>query len=157
MRIRTLSIGKTNVEYVRQGLEEFNSRISKYCKYEWDEIPDVKNRAKLPKNDLKVEEAKLILKRLVPNERLILLDEGVRNLSSVKFASWLSDAVNLQAKDVCFVIGGAYGFSQELYDRSEMKISLSPMTFNHQLIRLIFAEQLYRGFTIIRGEPYHHG
>jgi 23S rRNA (pseudouridine1915-N3)-methyltransferase len=157
MRIRTLSIGKTNVEYVRQGLEEFNSRISKYCKYEWDEIPDVKNRAKLPKNDLKVEEAKLILKRLVPNERLILLDEGGRNLSSVKFASWLSDAVNLQAKDVCFVIGGAYGFSQELYDRSEMKISLSPMTFNHQLIRLIFAEQLYRGFTIIRGEPYHHG
>jgi 23S rRNA (pseudouridine1915-N3)-methyltransferase len=157
MRIRTLSIGKTNVEYVRQGLEEFNSRISKYCKYEWDEIPDVKNRAKLPKNDLKVEEAKLILKRLVPNERLILLDEGGRNLSSVKFASWLSDAVNLQAKDVCFVLGGAYGFSQELYDRSEMKISLSPMTFNHQLIRLIFAEQLYRGFTIIRGEPYHHG
>jgi 23S rRNA (pseudouridine1915-N3)-methyltransferase len=157
MRIRTLSIGKTNVEYVRQCLEEFNSRISKYCKYEWDEIPDVKNRAKLPKNDLKVEEAKLILKRLVPNERLILLDEGGRNLSSVKFASWLSDAVNLQAKDVCFVIGGAYGFSQELYDRSEMKISLSPMTFNHQLIRLIFAEQLYRGFTIIRGEPYHHG
>ncbi|MDC1221914.1 23S rRNA (pseudouridine(1915)-N(3))-methyltransferase RlmH [Salibacteraceae bacterium] len=156
MRIRTLSIGKTNVEYVRQGLEEFNSRISKYCKYEWDEIPDLKNRAKLPKNDLKVEEAKLILKRLVPNERLILLDEGGRSLSSVKFASWLSDAVNLQAKDVCFVIGGAYGFSQELYDRSEMKISLSPMTFNHQLIRLIFAEQLYRGFTIIRGEPYHH-
>ncbi len=156
MRIRTLSIGKTNVEYVSQGLEQFNSRVSKYCKYEWDEIPDVKNRAKLPKNDLKVEETKLILKRLIPNERLILLDEGGRSLSSVKFASWLSDAVNLQAKDICFVIGGAYGFSQELYDRSEMRISLSPMTFNHQLIRLIFAEQLYRGFTIIRGEPYHH-
>ena len=156
MRIRTLCIGKTNVDYVKIGLTEFNSRITKYCKYEWEEIPDVKNRSKLPNHELKLAESKLILKRLKPGERLILLDEVGKNFTSQRFSSWLSDAINIQSKDLCFVIGGAYGFAPEVYEKAEMKIALSPMTFNHQLIRLIFAEQLYRGFTIIRGEPYHH-
>ena len=156
MRIRTLSIGKTNVDYIKDGIEQFNSRITKYCKYEWEEIPDVKNRAKLPKADLKKEEGKLILKRLQPGERLILLDENGKGFSSLKFSSWLNNSINIQAKNICFVIGGAYGFSDEVYARAEVKIALSPMTFNHQIIRLLFAEQLYRAFTIIRGEPYHH-
>lgn len=156
MRIRTLSIGKTNTEFVKVGINEYNKRIGRYIKYEWEELPDVKNAARLPKSNLKTEEGKLILKRLETGERLILLDEGGKKYSSVQFAKWLEQCVNLQAKDICFVIGGAYGFSDEVYERAEGKISLSAMTFNHQIIRLIFTEQLYRAFTIIRGEPYHH-
>ncbi len=110
----------------------------------------------MPKSELKKEEGKLILKRITPGERIILLDEGGKKHTSKSFAKWLEDGVNIQAKDLCFVIGGAYGFSDEVYLKAETKISISAMTFNHQIIRLIFTEQLYRAFTIIRGEPYHH-
>lgn len=156
MRIRTLSIGKTNIDFINVGLTEYNKRISRYIKYEWEELPDVKNAARLPKSELKKEEGKLILKRITPGERIILLDEGGKKHTSKSFANWLEDGVNIQAKDLCFVIGGAYGFSDEVYLKAETKISISAMTFNHQIIRLIFTEQLYRAFTIIRGEPYHH-
>ncbi|HAW19337.1 MAG TPA: 23S rRNA (pseudouridine(1915)-N(3))-methyltransferase RlmH [Flavobacteriales bacterium] len=156
MKIRTLSIGKTNMSFVREAIDLYNHRIGRYVKYEWEELPDVRNSNKLSNDKLKMEEGKSILKRLKPGERLILLDEGGMQMTSVKFANWIETGMSLNGRDICFVIGGAYGFSSEVYEKAEMKISLSKMTFSHQIIRAIFSEQLYRAFSIIRNEPYHH-
>lgn len=120
------------------------------------EIPELKNASSLSREQIKTVEGKSILKCVRPTDELILLDEHGREFRSVEFASFMEKKMTTSARDVVFVIGGAYGFSQEVYDRSDSKISLSKMTFSHQMVRTIFVEQLYRAFTIIKGESYHH-
>ena len=156
MKITLLTVGKTDRDWVRQGLEIYLSRLRHYINFSLVEIPELKNVSALSKQQIKLKEGSLILKSIRPNDELILLDEHGREFRSLDFAAFLKERLDYASRDMVFVIGGAYGFSQEVYQRANSKISLSKMTFSHQMVRAIFAEQLYRAFTIIRGEPYHH-
>lgn len=156
MTLRILSIGKTNIRYVNEGIDQFLNRLKHYVKLSWEELPDVKNSTQLSIASLKKAEGEVILSKLKAGDLLILLDEAGKSMTSTEFAEWIEHRSMHAAKDMVFAVGGAYGFSDEVYKRADFKLSLSEMTFNHQLIRLIFAEQLYRAFTILRGEPYHH-
>jgi 23S rRNA (pseudouridine1915-N3)-methyltransferase len=156
MSIRILSIGKTNIPFVKDGIDEYLKRLKHYAKVSWEELPDVKNSKKISTDQLKREEGKLFLGKLNTGDFIILLDENGQQQSSVEFSIWLENKAIHTAKDIIFIIGGAYGFSEELYATAGAKLSLSKMTFSHQIIRSIFVEQLYRAFTIQRGEPYHH-
>ena len=156
MRITLLTVGRTDVKWVREGLDLYASRLVHYVQFQVTEIPELKNVSALSKDQIKAREGELILKSVRPSDDLILLDEHGRELRSVEFASVLQDKMSRGGKDIVFVIGGAYGFSPEVYSRADSKISLSKMTFSHQMVRTIFAEQLYRAFTIMKGEPYHH-
>lgn len=156
MKITLLTVGKTDREWVREGLDIYVSRLRHYVPFTLTEIPELKNVSSLTREQIKSKEGTLILKHIRPTDEVILLDERGRERSSVEFASFLSDRLACSSRDIVFVIGGAYGFSQEVYARADGKISLSRMTFSHQMVRTIFAEQLYRAFTIIKGEPYHH-
>ena len=156
MKITLLTVGKTDRDWVRQGLEIYLSRLRHYINFSLVEIPELKNVSALSKQQIKLKEGSLILKSIRPNDELILLDEHGREFRSLDFADFLKERLDYASRDMVFVIGGAYGFSQEVYQRANSKISLSKMTFSHQMVRAIFAEQIYRAFTIIRGEPYHH-
>lgn len=156
MRITLLTVGKTDRDWVRQGLEIYLSRLRHYINFSIVEIPELKNVSAFTKDQIKIKEGTLILKNIRPDDEVILLDEHGREFRSVEFASFLRERTDYASRDMVFVIGGAYGFSQEVYQRANSKISLSKMTFSHQMVRAIFTEQLYRAFTIIRGEPYHH-
>ena len=156
MKIALLTVGKTDRDWVKQGLDIYVSRLKHYIPFSIVEIPELKNVSSLSKEQIKTKEGELILKNIRPNDDLILLDEHGKELSSVEFARLLQDKISYIGKDIVFVIGGAYGFSEEVYKRANSKLSLSRMTFSHQMVRAIFAEQLYRAFTIIKGEPYHH-
>ena len=156
MKITLLTVGKTDVKWVMEGLDLYVSRLSHYAPFQLREIPELKNVSALDREQIKVREGELILKSLRPSDEVVLLDEGGRELRSVEFASWLEERFSRGSRDIVFVIGGAYGFSKEVYARADSKLSLSKMTFSHQMVRTIFAEQLYRAFTIMRGEPYHH-
>lgn len=156
MKITLLTVGKTDVKWVKEGLDLYVSRLSHYAPFQVREIPELKNVSALDREQIKVREGELILKSLRPSDEVVLLDEGGRELRSVEFASWLEERFSRGSRDIVFVIGGAYGFSKEVYARADSKLSLSKMTFSHQMVRTIFAEQLYRAFTIMRGEPYHH-
>jgi len=156
MKISLVVVGKTDQKYVKEGFEVFYKRVSRYVPIEYIELADVKNAASLSRELLKQKEGELILAKAAGADFLVLLDENGRELSSVEFAHFLEDRMNQSVRNLMFVIGGAYGFSEAVYEQARAKLSLSKMTFSHQLIRLIFVEQLYRGFTIIRGEPYHH-
>jgi len=143
--------------FVKEGMNEYLKRIGHYIKFNWEELPDIKNGGKMNQDLLKKEEGKRILGKLLSSDLLILLDENGKNLSSVAFAEWIDHKLNYESgRDMCFVVGGAFGFSDEVYERADFKLSLSKMTFSHQIIRVIFAEQLYRVLTIIKGEQYHH-
>lgn len=155
MKITLLQSGKTHFKFVDTGFEVFQQRLKHYCKFE-SQLFELPTRLKsADPQQIKKNEADLFLKRLQPNDFVILLDENGKTYSSTGFADYLQK-LSLHQAHVVFIIGGAYGFSEEMYERANAKISLSAMTFSHQLIRLIFAEQLYRAFTIIKGEPYHH-
>ena len=156
MKITLLTVGKTDVKWVREGLDLYVSRLEHYVPFQLKEIPELKNVSSLDRAQIKAREGELILKSVRPADEVVLLDEGGRELRSVEFASWLEERCTRGSRDLVFVVGGAYGFSGEVYARAESKLSLSKMTFSHQMVRTIFAEQLYRAFTIIRGEPYHH-
>ena len=157
MRVTLICVGKTNFEFVEKGVALYSSRICHYCKFEAVYIPDLKNVGALTKEQIKQKEGELILKEIGKREAYtVLLDERGKSYSSIDWASHLEKILAGAGKDLVFVIGGAYGFSKEVYDKAKEKLSLSQMTFSHQIIRLIFAEQLYRAFTIIKGEPYHH-
>ena len=156
MKIMLLTVGKTDVKWVREALDLYASRIVHYIPFAVEEISELKNVASLSKEQIKEKEGALILKRIKPQDYVVLLDERGREYRSVEFAQRLSEKIVRAGKDIVFVIGGAYGFSEEVYSRADSKISLSKMTFSHQGVRAIFAEQLYRAFTILRGEPYHH-
>ena len=156
MRITLLTVGKTDIKWVAEGLEVYASRLRHYISFEIKEIPELKNVSSLSREQIKTAEGKLILKNLRDSDELVLLDEHGKELRSIEFASMLERRMTTDARDLVFAIGGAYGFSPEVYQRANSKISLSKMTFSHQMVRTIFAEQLYRAFTIIRGESYHH-
>ncbi len=156
MKITLLTVGKTDRDWVRQGLDIYLSRLKHYIPFSLTEIPELKNVSAFTKEQIKIKEGSLILKNIRPNDEVILLDERGKMFTSIEFASLIKDRMDYASRDIVFVIGGAYGFSEEVYSRANSKISLSKMTFSHQMVRTIFAEQLYRAFTIIKGEPYHH-
>ena len=156
MKITLLTVGKTDKDWVRQGMDIYVSRLKHYIPFSVVEIPELKNVSALTKDQIKVREGELILRNIKPTDDLILMDERGKEYSSVEFAKVIQDKISYAGKDMVYVIGGAYGFSDAVYQRANSKISLSRMTFSHQMVRAIFVEQIYRAFTIMRGEPYHH-
>lgn len=156
MRIKLISIGKTNEKYLQEGILEYRKRLRKYAQLEWVELPNIRKSVKLSANELKLKEGEVILKEVKDRDRVFLLDENGLHYSSREFAKFLNKQFTHFSGDLVFVVGGAYGFSEEVMKRSEGKVSLSKMTFSHQMIRVFFAEQVYRAFTILRGEPYHN-
>lgn len=156
MRITLLTVGKTDIPWVREGLEMYVSRLKHYVPFTVVEIPELKNVSSLSKEQIKQKEGELILKNVRPSDDVILLDEHGKEFRSVEFAAALGEKMSRTSGDICYVIGGAYGFSRQVYDRAGSLLSLSKMTYSHQLVRTVFAEQLYRAFTILKGEPYHH-
>lgn len=156
MNLTCISIGKTKeAEYVKF-INFYSQKLNHYNSFKYIELPTVKNASKLSKEKLKEEESALILKNIKKNSQLILLDEKGKQHSSLGFANHLNKKLIDGGNEIYFIIGGAYGFSDELYKRASEKIALSPMTFTHQMVRIIFLEQLYRAFSIIKGEKYHH-
>lgn len=156
MKITLLTIGKTEMPFVKQGLETFANRISHYAKFTVHEIVTPKQKGKIPPQRQQEKEAKEILKQIPAGAQVILLDETGSTMNSYQFADFLQNRMNRGTKDIVFIIGGPYGFHSDLRKQAQEIISLSRMTFSHQLIRLIFAEQLYRAFTILNNEPYHN-
>ena len=156
MKIKLIVIGKTQAKYLIQGETEYSKRLLHYTKFEEIIISDVKNGSRLSKTDLKQKEGDLISSKLENGDEVILLDEKGKQYSSLEFSNFISNKIMNRSKALVFVVGGAYGFSDALYERANSKFSLSKMTFSHQMVRLIFKEQLYRAFTILKGEKYHH-
>ncbi len=156
MNIRLIAIGKTDDKALQSLIDDYTKRLSFYIRFELDIIPDLKNARNLSESQQKEKEGELILSKITSADQLILLDENGKTFSSVGFSQELQKKMNSGIKTLTFVIGGPYGFSDAVYQKAAGKISLSSMTFSHQMVRLFFIEQLYRGFTILRGEPYHH-
>lgn len=156
MKITLIVIGKTDNKNLISLMQDYSKRLGHYIQFEMNVIPDIKNAKNLSETLQKKAEGDEILKRITSSETLILLDEKGKSYSSEKFSEFLQKKMNSGLKNLVFVIGGPYGFSDEIYDRANGKISLSSMTFSHQMVRLFFIEQLYRAFTILRNEPYHH-
>ncbi|SCX87779.1 23S rRNA (pseudouridine(1915)-N(3))-methyltransferase RlmH [Flavobacterium caeni] len=156
MNIKLIAIGKTDDKALQSLIDDYTKRLSFYIKFELDIIPDIKNAKNLSEAQQKEKEGELILAKLSPTDQLVLLDENGKVFSSVGFSSELQKKMNSGIKTLVFVIGGPYGFSETVYKKATGKISLSSMTFSHQMVRLFFIEQVYRAFTILRGEPYHH-
>lgn len=156
MKVHVYYIGKTSEAYLREGEAIYAKRLKHYLPITFEVLPDVKNAGKLSAEQLKAKEGELILSRLKNDDGLILLDEGGKQFGSVDFAQWLDLQLQRPYKRLVFLVGGAFGFPPEVYARANGKLSLSKMTFSHQMIRLFFAEQLYRGMTILRGEKYHN-
>ena len=156
VKVKLICIGKTGKSFLEEGEHEYLNRLKHYLQIERVEIPDLKNQKKMTFEQIREHEGKEILSKLSSNEQLILLDEHGKQFSSVEFSVFMQQKFNSGGKGIVFVIGGAYGFSPEIHAAANNKISLSKMTFSHQMVRMIFVEQLYRAMTILRGEPYHH-
>ena len=155
MKTLLILVGKTTDRHFQTGISDYAGRISHYMSFELVTIPELKNTKSLSEDQQKTAEGELILKLLQPSDTVVLLDEHGRELRSIEFARWLEQKRN-SARRLVFVIGGPYGFSPAVYARANEQLSLSKMTFSHQMIRLVFTEQVYRACTIIKGEPYHH-
>lgn len=156
MKIRLLAIGKTDDKNLQQLIASYEGRLKHYVKFKLDIIPDLKNVKNLSEKEQKEKEGIQILKQLNPTDQLILLDEkGIMN-TSLEFSKFMQKKMNSGIKQIVMVIGGPYGFSDDVYKKAQGKISFSKMTFSHQMIRLFVVEQIYRAFTILRNEPYHH-
>ena len=156
MKIELAVIGKTSIGYLKQGIDEYIKRLKHYVPFEIKYIDDIKNTKNISEDQQKRTEGAKILSLLDKSDFVVLLDEQGKEYTSIQYSSYIPKRMLSGAKKVVFVIGGPYGFSQEVYDRANDKISFSKMTFNHEMIRLIFTEQLYRAYTIINHEPYHH-
>ncbi|MFH4968026.1 23S rRNA (pseudouridine(1915)-N(3))-methyltransferase RlmH [Gaetbulibacter sp. M240] len=156
MTIKLIAVGKTDKTEFQDLMTLYQDRLKHYIKFEIEIIPDIKNAKKLSESEQKQREGNLILKKINPGDSIVLLDENGKQFSSVQFSKELQKHMNSGVKRLVFVIGGPYGFSDEVYQKGNGKMSLSKMTFSHQMIRLFFIEQLYRGFTILKNEPYHH-
>ena len=156
MTIKLIVVGKTDNKAIIALIEEYSKRLNFYIKFELEIIPDLKNTKSLSEVLQKEKEGELIMKNVIASDELILLDERGKSYSSMEFSEYLQKKMNAGLKQLIFVIGGPYGFSDEVYARANGKLSISKMTFSHQMIRPFFIEQLYRGFTILRNEPYHH-
>ena len=156
MKIKLIVVSKTDVPYIQAGIDEYAGRLRHYCDFELAVIPALKNTGTLRSEELKEREGQLILKQLEKVDMAVLLDEHGKEYTSVGFAEYLQKQMNSGVRTLAFVIGGAYGFSPAVYAAAQHKISLSQMTFNHQMVRLFFVEQLYRAHTILRHEKYHN-
>ena len=156
MKITFLTVGKTEDAYLKEGIEKYVKRLKHYTKLELIDLPELKNTKALTPEQQKSKEAEMILKKIVTTDHVILLDENGMELTSKQFAGYLNKKAVSSGVNLVFVVGGPYGFDEQVYQRGNDKLSLSRMTFSHQMVRLFFTEQLYRAFTIIKGEPYHH-
>lgn len=156
MNIRLIAVGRTDSTLLQQLISDYEKRLTFYVNFELQTIPDIKNNKALSEEQQKIKEGEFILKSIDNSHILILLDERGKEYSSVAFSEFLQKRMNSGIKQLVFVIGGPYGFSDEVYLRANGKISLSKLTFSHQMVRLFFVEQLYRAFTILKNEPYHH-
>lgn len=156
MQIKILCIGKTGKSFLEEGEREYLKRLSNYIQVELIVLPDVKNAKSLSEAQIKQKEGVQFIEKIGPKDPVILLDERGKQYDSVAFSDFLQEQFNRGGKSICFLIGGPYGFSDEIYQRANGLLSLSKMTFSHQMIRLFFLEQIYRGMTILKGEPYHH-
>jgi 23S rRNA (pseudouridine1915-N3)-methyltransferase len=156
MKITLLVVGKTEDSYLIEGIDKYLGRLKHYINFNMLVIPDIKNTKNLSETQQKAKEATLILKQIVNSDLVVLMDEKGKKFTSVQFSDYLNKHMIGSVQHLIFVIGGPYGFDQTVYDRANGKISLSDMTFSHQMVRLFFTEQLYRAFSILKGEPYHH-
>ncbi len=157
MTVKLLAIGKTDSKALQMLISEYENRLKHYIRFELETIPDIKNVKNISEVQQKEKEGELILKKLGPTDILVLLDENGKQFSSVDFSKYLQKKMNAGIKQLVFVIGGPYGFSDAVYEKAQGRISLSKMTFSHQMVRLFIVEQVYRAFTILKNEPYHHG
>jgi len=156
MTIKLIAIGKTDNNNLQTLIADYQKRLGHYIRFEFEIIPDLKKVKHLSESQQKDKEGELILSKTQKSDVLILLDENGKQMDSVAFANYLQKHLNSGIKNLIFVIGGPYGFSKAVYQRANGKLGLSKMTFSHQMVRLLFIEQLYRGFTILKSEPYHH-
>jgi 23S rRNA (pseudouridine1915-N3)-methyltransferase len=156
MKVILLSVGKTDDLFFAQIIEEYKKRVNHYISFEMNVVPDLKNRKNLSEKEQKTEEGNMILKTLQSSDYIVLLDDKGKQYSSVELARFMEKKMHSVPKRLVFVIGGPYGFSSEIYERANEKLSLSKLTFTHQMVRVVFAEQLYRAMTILNNEPYHH-
>ena len=156
MKIQLLTVGKTQQDFVQKGVDEFAGRIKHYLPFESEVIPDLKNTRNLSQEQIKEKEGELILKHIRSEDYIVLLDEKGKEFTSLLFAQYIEKKMHSVSKRLVFIIGGAYGFSPAVYQAAHEKIALSKMTFSHQIIRVIFIEQLYRALSILNNEPYHH-
>jgi len=156
MNIKLIVVSKTDVPYLQTGIDEYVGRLKHYCDFELVTIPALKNMGKASPEEVKEREGQLILKQVEKSDMVVLLDEHGKEYGSVEFSEYLQKQMNAGIRTLSFVVGGAFGFSPAVYAAAQHKISLSRMTFNHQMVRLFFVEQLYRAFTILRHEKYHN-
>lgn len=156
MNIVVLTIGKTKTKYLSEGIADYLKRLKRYVSYEITELPDVKNAGRISEAEQKEAEGTLLLGKLTPSDYVMLLDERGKEYTSVGFSEKLGSILASGKKRLVMIIGGPYGFSKAVYDRCNEMLSLSKMTFNHEMVRLFLTEQTYRAMTIMRGEPYHH-
>ena len=156
MKIKLLSIGKTDNKQLIKLIDEYQNRLKYYIKFDMEIIPDIKNIKKISKIQQKKMEGELILSKLKNTDQMILLDDKGKDFTSIQFSKYLQKKMNSGIKQLVLVVGGPYGFSEAVYEKAIDKVSLSKMTFSHQMVRLFIVEQLYRGYTILKNEPYHH-
>ena len=156
MNIELIVVGKTDMKEVSALVEMYSKRINHYAKFSITYLPDLRNTKNLSEQQQKVAEGEMLLKDITSGDYVVLLDEGGKEFRSTEFAAWIEHKQNISTKRLVFVVGGPYGFSQKVYAAANEKLSLSRMTFSHQMIRLLFVEQLYRAYTIINNLPYHH-
>jgi 23S rRNA (pseudouridine1915-N3)-methyltransferase len=156
MKIKLIAVGKTDNQNLQQLISDYQNRLKHYINFEFVVIPDIKNTKNLSETQQKTAEGEAILKQIVNSDQLLLLDENGKSYDSINFSKLLQKKMLSGCKQLVFVIGGPYGFSDAVYKRAQSKIALSAMTFSHQMVRLFAVEQLYRAFTIIKNEPYHH-
>lgn len=156
MDIALITIGKTHFDFIVKGIAEYCKRLNRYVPFSILELPDVKVSKSTTEAQQKEREADILLDRMLPSDFVILLDERGKQFSSLEFADYILRLMSSGRKRILFIVGGPYGFAQRVYDRADAKISLSRMTFNHEMVRMFFIEQIYRAMTILRGEPYHH-
>lgn len=156
MKLHVIFTGKTTGKLFQEAIADYQQRLTHYVPFSIEELPDLKNTKSLNEEQQKEKEADMLFEKLQPGDVLVLLDEKGKEFTSREFSNYLENKLQTVNKRLVFLIGGPYGFSQRVYDAAQGKISLSKMTFSHQMVRLFLVEQIYRGFTIMRGEPYHH-
>ena len=156
MKIELIAIGRTSTRYIQEGIDNYVKRLKHYVPFDVTYLPDIKTTKTMTEAKQKELEGELFLSQLQPGDRLVLLDERGKEFTSREFSAYIDKMMNVVPKRLIFIIGGPYGFSEAVYARADFKVSLSKMTFSHEMVRLFFTEQLYRAMTILRGEPYHH-
>ena len=156
MKIALLQTGKTSESYLTEGIAKFEERLRKYSAFEIFTVPDIKRTRSLSDREQKIREGEQILRFFRNDDYIVILDDKGKEFSTIEFSAWLEKCLMLQKKRILFVTGGAWGFSEDVLKKADMSLSLSRLTFSHQMVRLLFLEQLYRAFTVMKGEPYHH-